>query len=110
MSNRQERRHGESAPVKRMPTYNLNQDQVAEIAREEMESQFKVMKTDLTEKVTLQLIATFILALHETTGFGKTRLSRVLERLVCLMEGVEAGELKIEDLILECNKLGIEVQ
>ena len=110
MSNRHERRHGQAPKVKRIPTYNMNEHQVEEISRKAQEDEFKKQKHQIVERVTVQLISTFILGLHETTGFGKIRLERVLQRVEFLMKGVEAGEFNIEDLLAECNKLGIDVQ
>ena len=110
MSNRKERRHGGAPKVKKMPTYNLNQDQVEEISRKAQQEEFTKQKHQIVEKVTVELISTFILGLHEATGFGQKRLERVLSRMQFLMEGVGAGELKIEDLVEACDKLGIDVQ
>jgi len=109
MSNRSQRRGGQAQKVAHMPTYNMNQHQVEEMSQQAIKKEIDTMRQDILEKVTIQLSASFLVALHESTGFGQKRLTRVLERVQFLMQAIVEGEIDIQDLVAECSKLGVEV-
>ena len=79
------------------------------IAKEEIERQKKEFCTGCQATMETQTIAVLLMALHNSYGFGKKRLSNVLECAKGLGLFIHQNGDKYDDAVAKCKELGIEL-
>lgn len=62
------------------------------------ESDIRGIKRDCTEKATNYAIILLLSVMHDKHGYGKKRLSRILNQLDDLADSIAKGYVRLEDL------------
>jgi predicted nucleic acid-binding protein len=68
-----------------------------------------VNPNQLINKVTQQVVASFVVTLHDKFGFGKKRLQKLLREVDNQFQCVSFGQVSLDDLIKICKEeIGVE--
>lgn len=107
--NRAERRRLQKEQQK-APTYNINQKQLSDLVRNEVESRLEEIRNEAISKTVQAYTAAWVISLHDEFNFGHKRLQRILNKVENQFECVTAETVTVEDLVDWCKEYGIEIK
>lgn len=107
--NRAERRRLQREQQK-APTYNINQKQLSNLIRDEVNSRLEEIRNEAIIETAQAYTAAWIISLHDEFQFGHKRLQRILKRVDNQFECVIAETVTVEDLVNWCKEYGIEIK
>lgn len=107
--NRAERRRLQREQQK-APVYCINQKQLSNLVRDEVNSRLEEIKNEAINKTIQAYTAAWVISLHDEFQFGHKRLQRILKKVENQFECITAETVTVEDLVNWCKEYGVEIK
>jgi hypothetical protein len=108
--NRQQRRQENRKKTDKVRTYNLSQEQLDSIIKEQIAEEIAEMRKETLQYATSRVIAVLTEALHDEFDFGAKRLQRFLDRANTKFECIDQGYVTLEDIYNNLDNLGVQIR
>jgi len=104
--NRQQRKQpGTQTRIDPMEEYRIKKNIIAGLKND-----IDKIKLELTKELMTKITAALVISLHDTFGFKRKRINRVLSKAMKQFECIDVGTVSLEDMVSWCkDELKIEL-
>ena len=87
-------------------TYTLTKEKMTEIAMKEVQEE----QNRIRSLAFRDLVASFIITMHDKLGFGKKRIESFMEQVNTHFEAIGDNMVNVDDIIKECESIGLKFE